>query len=160
MNTTEVRDILRHLRHNKASGEDGIPAKVYKAVPDVFASWVHCAFNAVWLSEAYPADWSEAILLPFFKKGDRRLCSNYRGISLIDVVAKVFAVLLLRRFQGIRDLRTRPSQGGYGQAEAVLIRSSACGAPSNNVGHTSNQQSSASSTLRLLSTAFVDRGSR
>ncbi|CAE1258644.1 unnamed protein product [Acanthosepion pharaonis] len=89
----EVRDILRRLRNNKAPGEDGIPAEIYKAVPDVFAS--------------------KAILLPFFKKGDRRLCSNYRGISLIDVVAKVFAVLLLRRFQGIRDLRTRPSQGGF-----------------------------------------------
>ncbi|CAE1265741.1 unnamed protein product [Acanthosepion pharaonis] len=77
----EVRDIMRHLRNNKA--------------PDL------------------SSDWSEAILLPFFKKGDRRLCSNYRGISLIDVVAKVFAVLLLRRFQGIRDLRTRPSRGGF-----------------------------------------------
>ncbi|CAE1331143.1 unnamed protein product [Acanthosepion pharaonis] len=49
----------------------------------------------------------------FSKKDDRRLCSDYRGISLIDVAAKVLAVLLLRRFQGIRDLRTRPSQGGF-----------------------------------------------
>ena len=55
----------------------------------------------------------EVILLPFFKKGDRKLCSNYRGISLINVVAKAFAVLLLRRFQRVHDLRTRPSQGGF-----------------------------------------------
>ncbi|CAE1287132.1 unnamed protein product [Acanthosepion pharaonis] len=67
----EVRDILRHLRNNKAPGEDGIPAEVYNAVPDVFASWVYRVFNAVWLSETYPADWNEAILLPFFKKGER-----------------------------------------------------------------------------------------
>ncbi|CAE1235515.1 unnamed protein product [Acanthosepion pharaonis] len=109
----EVRDILRHLRNNKAPGENGIPAEVYKAVPDVFPLWVHRVFNAVWLSETYLADWSEAILLPLFKNGDRRLCSNYRGISLIDMVAKVLAVLLLGRFQGIRDLRTRRSQGGF-----------------------------------------------
>ena len=109
----EVRDILRRLRNNKAPGEDGIPAEVYKAMPDVFALWVHRVFNAVWLSETYPADWSEAIQLLFFKNGNRKLCSNYRGISLIVVVAKAFAVLLLWRFQRDRDLRTRPSQSGF-----------------------------------------------
>ena len=127
----EVHDILRLLRNNKAPGEDGIPTEVYKAMPDVFALWVYRVFNAVWLSESYPADWSEAILLPFFKKGDRKLCSNYREISLIDVVAKAFTVLILRRFQSVRDLRTCPSQ-----AEAVLIRSPACSAPSSSAGHT------------------------
>ncbi len=35
----------------------------------------------VWLSEAVPNNWSEAVLLPLFKKGDKRICSNYRGIS-------------------------------------------------------------------------------
>ena len=105
----EVRYILRRLR-NKAPGGDGIPAE---AIPDVFALYVHRVFNAVWLSETYPAYESEVILLPFFKKGDRKFCSNYRGISLIDVVAEALAVLLLRRFKRVRDLRTRPSQGGF-----------------------------------------------
>ncbi len=35
------------------------------------------------------------VLLPLFKKGDKRICSNYRGISLIDVAAKVFGVIPL-----------------------------------------------------------------
>ena len=64
----EVRDIQCCLR-NKAYGEDGIPAEVYKAMPDVFALWMHRIFNVVWLSETYPADWSKAILLPFFEIG-------------------------------------------------------------------------------------------
>ena len=109
----EVRDILHRLRNNKAPGKDRIYAEVNKIMPDVFALLVHRVFNAVWLSETYPADWSEAIQLPFFKKSDRKLCSNYRGISLIDKAAKAFAVLLLRRFQRVRDLRTRPSQGCF-----------------------------------------------
>ena len=100
----EVRNILRRLRNNKAPGEDGIPAEVYKAMPDVFALWMHRVFNAVLLNETYPADWGDVILLPFFKKGDKKLCSKYRGISLINVVAKGFAVLLLRRFQRDHDL--------------------------------------------------------
>ncbi len=56
---------------------------------------------------------SEAVLLPLFKKGDERICSNYRGISWIDVAAKVFGVILLKRFQSERDQRTRPKQSGF-----------------------------------------------
>ena len=107
----EVRDILQRLRSKKAPDEDSIPAEVNKAMPDVSALWVHRVFNVVWLSETYPVDWSGVILLPFFKKDVRKLCSNYREISLIDVVAKTFAVL--RRFQRVRDLRTHPSQAGF-----------------------------------------------
>ncbi len=54
---------------------------------------------------------SEPVLLPLFKKGDKRICSNYRG--LIDVTAKVLSVILLKRFQSQRDQRTRFNQSGF-----------------------------------------------
>ena len=60
-----------------------------------------------------PVDWRKAVLIPFFKKGDKRLCSNYRGISLLDIAAKIFISVLLRRFQAARDRRTRPTQSGF-----------------------------------------------
>ncbi|CAE1283158.1 unnamed protein product [Acanthosepion pharaonis] len=109
----EILSVLRQLRNNKAPGEDGIPAEVYKALPDIFAPWLHRVFNAVWTTETVPDDWGHAVLLPFFKKGDKKVCSNYRGISLLDVAAKTFAVLLLKRFQTARDARTRPTQCGF-----------------------------------------------
>ncbi|BHF63825.1 hypothetical protein SprV_0200682000 [Sparganum proliferum] len=55
----------------------------------------------------------EGILVPILKKGDKTRCENYRGISLIDVAAKIFAIVLLRRFQAVRDSRTRPNQAGF-----------------------------------------------
>ncbi len=67
----------------------------------------------VWLCEAVPNNWSEAVLLPLFKKGDKRICSNYRGISLIDAAAKVYGIILVKRFQFERDQRTRPNQSGF-----------------------------------------------
>ncbi len=53
-----------------------------------------------------PEDWSVSVILSLFKKGDRRACSNYRGISLI-------VALLQRGFQGARDTRVRLSQSGF-----------------------------------------------
>ncbi len=52
------------------------------------------------------------MILPLLKKGDRWQCSNYRGISLIDIMAKVFVSLLLRHFQVALDAHTRRSQCG------------------------------------------------
>ena len=60
-----------------------------------------------------PGDWATSILIPVLKKGDSSVCENYRGISLIDAIAKVFAVLLLNRFSAERHARTRPNQGGF-----------------------------------------------
>nr|VZI40225.1 unnamed protein product [Spirometra erinaceieuropaei] len=45
--------------------------------------------------------------------GYKTRCENYRGINLIDVAAKIFAIVLLRRFQAVRDSRTRPNQAGF-----------------------------------------------
>ncbi len=60
----------------------------------------------------YIWNWSEAVLLPLFKKGDKRICSIYRGISLIDAAAKIFGIILFKSFQSERDQRTRPNQSG------------------------------------------------
>ncbi len=67
----------------------------------------------VWLCEAVPNNWSETVLRPLFKKGDTRICSNCRGISLLDVAAKVFGVIVLKRFQSERDQSTRPNLSGF-----------------------------------------------
>ncbi len=48
-----------------------------------------------------------------FFKGDKRMCSNYRGISFVDVVAYGFGVIFLKRFKSERDQRTRPNQNGF-----------------------------------------------
>ncbi len=109
----EVCTAIRQLRNNRTPGEDGIPAEVYKTCLESLGLWLDRVITKVWLCEAVPNNWSEAVLLPLFKKGDKRICANYRGISLIDVAAKVFGVILLKRFQSERNQCTRPNQSGF-----------------------------------------------
>ncbi len=109
----EVCTAIRQLRNNRAPGVDGIPAEVYKTCLDSLGAWLHRVITKVWLYEAVPNNWSESVLLHLFKKGDKRICSNYRGISMIDITAKVLGVILLKRFQSERDQRTRPNQSGF-----------------------------------------------
>ena len=48
------------------------------------------------LSE-YPRSWGEGILTPIFKKGNVNDAGNYRGITLINILAKIYSQLLLNR---------------------------------------------------------------
>ena len=116
----EVHQAINTLKNSKAPGEDNIPAEIYKLCSKSILQPLTLLFGEIWSSETFPEDWSDALLLPFYKKGDKSLCSNYRGISLIDVAAKIFAVVLLRRFRQQRELRTRPNQAGFRSGKGCI----------------------------------------
>ena len=48
----------------------------------------------------YPRAWGDGIIAPIFKKGDVNDAGNYRGITLINILAKVYSQLLLNRLTG------------------------------------------------------------
>ena len=109
----EIMLSINHLKNKKAPGEDNIPAEIYKTCSTVLLDSLHKLFCCIWESETFPSDWSTSILLPLPKRGDKSLCQNYRGISLIDTAAKIFTSVLLRRISAERNSRTRPNQGGF-----------------------------------------------
>ena len=109
----EILKIITQLKNNKAPGEDGIPAEVYKTCSTSLLNPLHKLFCSIWETEIFPDDWNTSILLPLPKKGDKSVCGNYRGISLIDTAAKIFTSLLLQRFSSERNIRTRINQGGF-----------------------------------------------
>nr|VZH91187.1 unnamed protein product [Spirometra erinaceieuropaei] len=105
----EVDDAIRKLRNNRTPGEDGIPAEIFKSCVNTLAPWLHEVIEREWRDEVVPDDWGLGILVLIIKTR----CENYRGISLIDVAAKIFAIVLLGRFQAVRDSSTRPNQAGF-----------------------------------------------
>ncbi len=108
--------------NHKSPGEDGLPPEIFKGYSDTLVPWLHRVVAKLWEEEMIPEDWSMSIVLPLFKKGDRRACNNYRGISFIDVAAKVFVSLLHRKFQGARDTRIRLSQSGFCPGRGCIDR--------------------------------------
>ena len=60
-------------------------------------TWWQCSailftiFNLLWTTEDLPSDWIDASTCILFKKGDRSLCGNYRGVSMLCVIGKTFA---------------------------------------------------------------------
>ena len=54
-------------------------------------------FSVIWQEEISPRQWREGLIVNIFKKGDREDPANYRGITLLSVVGKVFCKILNNR---------------------------------------------------------------
>ncbi len=60
------------------------------------------------------------VVVPLFKKGDRRVCSNYRGITLLSLPGKVYARVLERRIRPIVEPRIQEEQCGFRPGRGTL----------------------------------------
>lgn len=58
-----------------------------------------------------PVDWQTKVVVPIFKKGDLRVCSNYWSITLIILLGK--ARVLERGFQPIVKPQIQEEQCGF-----------------------------------------------
>ena len=93
----EISLIIKHLPNNKASGIDGIPNEFLARLFDRFPSIIVKLFNNIMYSGELPMEWQEAIIFPLHKSGEKGDVNNYRGISLLCTLAKVFTSVLNKR---------------------------------------------------------------
>ena len=96
-NSQEIARSLKHLKNKKSSGHDGISNEILKCCSPVIEPILAEIFNEMIEFSIYP-DWTKlAKITPLYEKGDRNLPENYRPISLISSLSKVFEKLLLKR---------------------------------------------------------------
>ncbi|KAI3372494.1 hypothetical protein L3Q82_022695 [Scortum barcoo] len=109
----EVTEVVRKLLGGKAPGVDEIRPEYLKSLDVVGLSWLTRLCNIAWRLGTVPLEWQTGVVVPLFKKGDRRVCSNYRGITLLSLPGKVYARVLERRIRPIVDPRIQEEQCGF-----------------------------------------------
>ena len=60
-----------------------------------------------------PSEWREGTLVKLAKKGDLRLCKNYRGIMILSTTGKVLHRTILERMRDAMDSVLRESQASF-----------------------------------------------
>ena len=81
---------LNRLSKTKATGLDIISARLIRECTDIISGRLCDLFNKSLISGIFPDDWKCARVTPLFKQGESFDLNNYRPISVISVVAKVF----------------------------------------------------------------------
>ena len=97
---SEIEKAINGLANGKAPGNDAIHPKVIKQGIPVLRPHLHELLSLCWREGEVPQDMPDAKIVTLFKnKGDRSDCNNYREISLLSVVGKVFARVVLAILQ-------------------------------------------------------------
>jgi hypothetical protein len=86
----DVKDLLSILDMNKAYGPDNISLKVLKEAAPAIVNSIMRLFNLSLLKGVFPTSWKLSNVVPIYKKAEEFFTSNYRPISLLPILAKVF----------------------------------------------------------------------
>ncbi|XP_071653719.1 uncharacterized protein [Temnothorax longispinosus] len=110
----EVEEAIKKLKNNRAPGADNIPAELLKYGGDSLATAAHQLIGKIWDNEQIPEEWQLSIICPIHKKGDKLLCKNYRGISLLCTMYKVLTTIIKTRLeQYAEDIIIGEYQAGF-----------------------------------------------
>ncbi|KAK3518703.1 hypothetical protein QTP70_008587 [Hemibagrus guttatus] len=116
----EVTEVVQQLLGGEALGVDEIHPEYLKSLDVVGLSWLTRLCNIAWRSGTVPLDWATGVVVPLFKKGDRRVCSNYRGITLLSLPGKVYSRVLERRVRPLVEPRIQEEQCGFCPGRGTL----------------------------------------
>ena len=106
---------LKHLHPCKATGPDGIPARVLKMCADTLAYPLSKLYTLCFRTGIQPAAWKVANVVPVFKKGSKSIPKNYRPISLLSIISKCMESIINRSISNFleRNAILSPTQFGF-----------------------------------------------
>ena len=117
------RDIL-NLDVSKACQNTDIPSKIIKENADIFASFLHSSFNASVTNWEFPSVLKQTNITAVFKKLERYSKDNYRPVSILPNVSKIFERCMFCQTNEFMDIFSSRHQcsfrKGYSTQQCLL----------------------------------------
>ena len=106
----EFEAVINKLKANKSPGFDNILNEVIKIGKDAIKRHLVNLFNRILDTGKYPA-----FIVPIHKKDDRSKVENYRGITLLSALGKLFTSILNNRLYDymVQKGILKAEQGGF-----------------------------------------------
>ena len=95
----EIINSTKSIHANCSPGPDGICIEMLKETLTSILPYLTSLFNDIFNSGIYPADWGKNIICPIIQNGSKTSPENYRGVSLINSISKIFNSILTKRLQ-------------------------------------------------------------
>ena len=91
----DISQIIKSLNPGKATGPDGIPVKILKSARNVIDSHLTNIINRNIKENKFSEDAKIAIVRPLYKKNNQHKTQNYRPVSIMNGLSKVYERFLL-----------------------------------------------------------------
>jgi hypothetical protein len=96
--TTDVEIKKLILSHkNKGCDFNSIPSSLYKIIADIICNPLSILINKSFSLGIFPECFKTSRLVPIFKKGSKNDCKNYRPISTLHFISKIFEKSMFNR---------------------------------------------------------------
>ena len=113
----EVLNVINSLKWNKATGYDDINVNIVKLCSDILSQPLSTIINESFSSGIFPTELKIAKVIPLFKSGNRNTFTNYRPVSILPVLSKIFEKLFYKRLVNYINSNTILNERQYGFRE-------------------------------------------
>ena len=103
INAKEIKDTIKSLKNSNSSGHDNFSSKFVKLSAPILIPALEKLFNLSLKTGIYPDNLKIAKVIPIFKKGDPASVNNYRPISILSTINKIFEKILYARLMKYID---------------------------------------------------------
>lgn len=93
----EIQKTIASMSRYKSSDYENNVADFFIDTNAFISEYLCTIFNRVFDTGIYPESWSRGVIVPIYKKGETTDPANYRGITLVNVIAKIFSLVLRNR---------------------------------------------------------------
>ena len=118
MSQLEVAEHIARLKRYKSPGPDGIPNELLREGGAPVTEMLTTLFKLVWRAELVPCAWRHGVITSLFKAGDRAECNNYRPITLLPTIGKLFTAIMATRLE--RFVRLHDHQSAFRKARGTM----------------------------------------
>ena len=92
-----IHDEINNIDSSKAYQKDNIPPILLKENSDICATVICSDINQCIDTGSFPSNLKNADITPLFKKTDRLLKSNYRPVSILPTLSKIYEKILYQQ---------------------------------------------------------------
>ena len=98
-NDAEIISIIFNFGANKSSGPYSIPTDIFKEFCPLLVEQIKMLVNKSLSEGNFPSIFKIAQICPIYKKSDKSKCVNYRPISLLSNLSKIFERVMYNRLE-------------------------------------------------------------
>lgn len=109
----EILQAIKRLKSDKSPGPDKVTNEAVRYGAALLATPLTYLFNLIIETAVIPTQWSESNIILLYKKGDPHDIGNYRPISLLPTLYKLFSSIINNRISETIDKCQPIEQAGF-----------------------------------------------